>query len=268
MDVKLVNPIGPIGDFCGTVPATLALAAKAQAAGDHLTLFYQPCVNGLARLLPKRFDIELVPHHDTNGLARGSADGKIVADYIFDLGKAFHWCSAREVYQTRYYFLEAGLTVPDDTPRPEFELDESAKVDIDAEWGLAPFSRCLPPEQRWPQHLWQALVDVLPDRKFVLYGQEGVDDPSFVTGKNVVPFFAHTLEQALLSIRDLRHGLISVSTGPSHLAYAVKQHNLLLINQGAFCKNPEAHRIETFIPKIKVGEVRKAMRLRESRTTP
>lgn len=260
--VTLVNPIGPIGDFIGTVPATIAAAERANAEGKRLRLYHQPGITDLVRALPKRLNIEAIAHHDTDGLSRGHADGSIPADYAFDLMKAFSWCSQREVYQTRYYFGEVGLPIPQHDVRPEFELPPSRAIELD--WGLAPFARCLPDEQRWPRKLWQALVDVMPDRSFTLFGQAGVDDPNYVTGRNVVPCFGRSLSHVCEIIRDLRFGLVSVSTGPSHIAYAVGQHNVLLINQGRFCWNPDADAITELIPKIKVGTVRAAMRERET----
>ena len=188
-------------------------------------------------MIPKKYGIKFI---DDAGDGIG---GKV---YLIDLQAAFHFSTKKQCYMTQAYYHTVGRPIPFQVPRPELELNESKKVPAEGDVGLAPFARSIGPDQKWDQKRWQALVDAFPGRKFLLYGvsrkSDGSgDDPKFVVGSNVEPSFDHDLEQLCLSIRDLRYGLVSVSTGPSHVAFATSTPCVLLINQGLFAFNPDSY---------------------------
>ena len=240
----LDNDIELIGDYLGTIPATLALATR-----GHVTMRVHPKVAPLAALLPKRYGIAVVV----------SEERAKDATHRLDLFGTARWSNANGVYMTQGFFHNLGLPIPVVPPRATLELDESKKVPIAGDVGLAPFARSLNATERWPRERWQALVDAFPDVRFLLYGDTRVDDPQYVTGPNVTPFFGYSIEQAALSIRDLKRCLISVVTGLSHLAFAVGQTNVVLSEQAPWGKNPEAIKIERRVDTISVATVARVL---------
>jgi hypothetical protein len=249
--VTIENPVTPIGDALGTVPAMLAVAKNCQENGEHLRVRWTP--NPLAywayNLMPKKYDVEWIL----------SDDALENPTHQINLTTTAHYSSQHGLYMTQGFFKDVGLPIPSTPPRAELEVDESTKVGILGDVGLSPFSRCLPTHEKWPQQQWQRLVDAFPDVRFLLYGDERYDDPRYVTGPNVIPFFGYTVQQLVISIRDLPKCVISVSTGTSHIAHAVQQKNILLISQGPFAKNPDAIKIERHVEGIAFDLVRDAL---------
>ena len=229
------------GDFLGTIPATVAMAAR-----GSVTLHVHPNAAQYAALIPKSHGIEIV------------ADGKPVynATHRFDLHGTAVWSHNNKLYMSQAFFRSVGLPIPRRPPRAALELEDKNKVPIVADVGLAPFSRSLNKSEIWPRERWQQLVDEHQQLRFVVYGVGGLDDPDAIVGPNVTPFFGYTPEQTAMSIRDLKTCLISVVTGLSHVAFAVRQLNIVLTHQGSAWGNiPEGIRIPGPIDTLAVSTV-------------
>lgn len=245
-------PWGLIGDSVGALKIIAEAAEKALKRNEPFFVGCHREAWPIIQLLPKRLKIRNV-----DDMGEGSC-GKV---YALDLTEAFAYSNKKPCYMSQAYYATIGWPVPFTPDLPELELDpyvigDGAHGDI----GLAPFARSLPDHQKWPRERWQALVDAYPDRTFVLYGAtERGDDPEFVTGLNVNTFFDNPLAEVARSIRDLKQCLVSVSTGPSHIAYAVHTPTVLLIDQGPFAKAPHALAIEKHVTEITVEEVATAL---------
>lgn len=254
----IIIPFGLIGDTFGTLPLIKEIALEAQAKREECFVGCHREAWPIIQLLPKKYQVRNI---DDAGEGIG---GKA---YVVDLQAAFHFTEKKQVYMTQAYYHTVGRPIPYLPERPELELDESlvechASV---ADFGLAPFARSLPPNQRWPKERWQDFVEAFPNRQFLLYGSSHRgDDINLVSGPNVKPYFDHSIEELCLSIRGLRNGLISVSTGPSHIAYAVGTRNYLMINQGAFAKNPDAVSIEDPVSTLSSQRVIDVIRATEA----
>jgi ADP-heptose:LPS heptosyltransferase len=233
MIVKNDNSL--IGDFIGTIPAMIELSKQELQLGVI-------CADSVAELL------EMIPKK--YGIKRVFADSW---DREFNLHGAFALADGEKklhMIQANYHFV--GLPVPENIPRPELEVNGHPTPSYD--YCLSPFTRSLPENQKWQRHKWQELIDRMPGKEFVLLGGPG-DDPSFIAGNNLTIHFNRPIELASRYMKYCRHGLISVVTGTSHLAYALNVKNYLFFNQGLWGKNPEAVLMEKYIPDITVDEV-------------
>lgn len=241
-DTIVINAVAllRIGDFLGTMPATCARAEL-----GPVELYVHPSARACASMIPKRYGVEII-----------ACDEDVYADYTYELTAASRVSTAfRPLYMTQSFFRQVRLPMPAIAPRPELELDESRRVSLEGDVGLAPFARSLAPDEFWPKDRWQQLVDRFPAVRFVLYGVEGVDDAQYVIGPNVTPFFGYSVEQAVLSIRDLRTCLVSVVTGLSHVAFAVNQPNIVFSGQGPWGNQPDGIRIAGPVNTLPVNTV-------------
>jgi hypothetical protein len=231
----LVIPFGLIGDTIGTIPAIDYLARERKKKDD--TLFVSVHYDGRPVLeMAESYQREEWRFADWKG--DGIPHGEIKQINLPKVANSF----GTRMYMTQAYFGGLNLPIPETPPRPKL-LIRGADIVMDGHYGLAPFARSLGPGEKWDRFKWQRLVDSMPDKQFVLYGSHR-DDPEFVTGPNVTPYFDRPLERVCHSMKYLTHGLISVSTGLSHLAYALGVKNYLLIRQGPFACNPSAIRME------------------------
>lgn len=248
----ILVPFGLIGDTVGTLKIIAEAAEKSLKKSEPFFVGCHREAWPIIQMLPKRLMIR-----NFDDAAEGSC-GKV---YALDLNDAFHFSNRKPCYMSQAYYNAVGWPIPFSPELPDLELDEYVIGDgAHGDIGLAPFARSLPDHQKWPRERWQELVDSYPGFQFVLYGaKERGDDPQFVTGPNVKAFFDHPLKELARSIRDLRRALVSVSTGPSHIAFAVHTPTVLLIDQGPFAKAPHAHAIEKHVTEITVEEVRAAI---------
>lgn len=241
----IVVPFGLIGDTVGLVPAIDAYARKEKKDGN---------------------DTYVSVHYDGRPvLELSAAYQRGEWKFADDKGDGLPHAIVRQInlpkvansighkrYLTACYFDALGMPVPEDDPRPELAVDADDPRYVwvrgkawRADYGLAPFARSLPPQEKWSRLRWQSLVDAMPDKKFLLMGSEQRGDaPDFVTGANVEHAFDWPLASVCQLLVGLKDGLISVSTGLSHLAYAMNVRNYLLARQGPFCINPEAKKLD------------------------
>jgi len=252
----LINAIGLIGDHVMTMPAVVEYLKCARERGEPVDYWPHQDAEGVWAMTPPEYGITEM----REPVDRSVYDRVIELDLHGTAGRS----SEAGWYGTQGFFGDLGMPVPSVAPRPQlaFHLDGTGARHRIFDYGLAPFARSLRDHERWPRERWQALVDAMPAATFALYGAGGIDDPQYVTGPNVTPVVGDPLRDVTDSIARLRCGLISVSTGLAHLAFAAGTPLFLLSNQGTFSSPPTAIRIAggTVQPdKIPLDTVRTAL---------
>ncbi|MEO8108806.1 MAG: hypothetical protein ABI594_02185 [Ginsengibacter sp.] len=239
----LICSDGLIGDFLGVVPVMIELAKQ-----DELHLKIHPEAELIFQLIPKKYNIKLQEKED-------AFYNKIVE---LNISNAFTIANENNYYMSQAHFAYLGLPVPAIPIKAELEF-EAADVPV-YDFILAPFSRSLPPTERWPKEQWQRLVNLLHSNSFCIIGHER-DERNFVTGKNVTQMYNENLVKVMTILKNARRGLISVVSGPSHIAFHLGVKNYLLTNQNmTWGNNPEAVRIEDHIPELKAEKVMQVLK--------
>lgn len=226
-----------IGDFIGTIPAM-----QEMAKGGPVEVI---CKDGVAELL----EMAGLSRH-SSWMFSDSFDG--IGDRTFDLHGAFALAAKESLHMTQANFKAMGLPIPKDVLRPFLQVGPDPRMSVAYDYILSPFSRSLPENERWPKERWAELVKAMPDKKFAMVGGPN-DDPDYIPGTSVI--FGHSFEYLSMLLLNVRHGLISVVTGTSHLAHALGARNFLFCNQGAWGKNPDALIFPGTIPSITVSQV-------------
>jgi len=229
------NPNNLIGDFLGTIPAMIEFNKQTPCE-----FIIADSVASLFDMIPAAYKMKRVPF-------------QLPYDKAIDLHGSFAYADKHQLHMIQAFFNDLGLPVPADIPRPQLFVPSMPVPEYD--YILAPFSRSLPPEQKWPRERWQNLVDRMPNKTFCLFGASKFDDAEFVTGTNVNFCFDKPFEEVANVMKACRHGVISVVTGISHLCYALNVKNYLFFNQGMWGKNPEAVCMTKNIHDIGVDEV-------------
>ncbi|MBO9205509.1 MULTISPECIES: glycosyltransferase family 9 protein [Niastella] len=233
----LIYRDGLIGDFLGVIPIMIELARQ-----DTLQVCIHPEAELIFQLIPQKYNIKLQE--------MGSGFDRVLE---LDINKAFELSHRHNYHMTQSYYACLGLPVPEKPPvaELEYELMETPGYD----YILAPFSRSLPPQERWPREQWQRLTDLMPDKSFCIIGHER-DERDFVTGSNISQMYNEPLVRVINTLRNSGKGLISVVSGPSHLAFHLGVKNYLLTNQTmTWGNNPEAIQISDHIPDLKAERV-------------
>lgn len=249
--MKLHNDIGLIGDFLGTIPVMIELAKREKEKKDQLTVVIHSEVTEIFQMIPRKYDIQrtYTPYN---------------FDASLDLNKAFDIASKNNYHMTQAHFAIMGLPVPEKPIVPDLELVTSVFGIPQFDYVLAPFSRSLPEEQKWQQYKWQDLIDELSDKHFGIIGGP-FNDRDFIdqNSKNLETVFSKGWNYIGCLLR-MSGALISVVSGPSHMAYAVNAKNILLTNQtGAWGNNPDAIKITKNIHDITVDDVIKILKENE-----
>lgn len=222
-----------IGDFIGTIPAMIEMAK-----GSPVEVICPDATAELLAMIPQKY-----------GIRRA---GAVDPDKAFDLHGAFALADgAKKLHMIQANFHFMGLPIPEDIPVPELQITPEDVPEFD--YILSPFSRSLPEGEKWQQDKWQALVNAIPGKRFALLGSSRHDDANYLTG--VTPIFDQSMNYVANVLQRARDGLISVVTGTSHLAYALRVKNYLFFNQGLWGKNPDAILLDRPIRDISVQEV-------------
>lgn len=229
----LNTDIGLLGDAIGTIPSIIALSKYC----DDMTLLLSGNAHFAKQIydmIPRSYgiDIKLKEQFIMAGMHKSLS---------FDLGQAFQIAVARDLHMTQAHFDFFNLKTPPMAIKPELEfvfVDEMPVYD----YVLAPFSRSLPEDQKWPQDNWNKLVDRMPDKKFVVFGNDSYDKRDFIFEKsNVVHMYSRPLNEVMSVMKKSRHGLLSVVTGISHFAYPLDVKSFLFNNQNMrWGTNPNA----------------------------
>ncbi|MEO6327907.1 MAG: hypothetical protein ABIO55_03205 [Ginsengibacter sp.] len=234
----LICSDGLIGDFLGVVPVMIELAKHDEL---HLKIHHE--AEPIFKLIPKKYNIKL----QEKGL---SSYARVIE---LDISKAFTISHENNYHMSQSHFAFLGLPVPENAVKAELEFKA---IDVPVyDFILAPFSRSLPPQERWSQEQWQRLTNLLPDYSFCLIGHKR-DEKNFIKGENVTQMYNESLVKVISIMKNARRGLISVVSGPSHLAFHVGVKNCLLTNQNmTWGNNPDAVKISDYIPELKAERV-------------
>ncbi|MEX6688153.1 hypothetical protein QTN47_11640 [Danxiaibacter flavus] len=222
---------GLIGDFLGFVPVITELAKQ-----DELHLVIHPESAAIFSLIPKKLNISQQQPVHYNRILKLDA---------YEACKISH---IHNYYMSQAHFAYLGMPVPSIPPKAELEYEA---VDVALfDYILAPFSRSLPSEQHWPKEQWQKLVDQMPQYSFCIIGHER-DDHHFIAGNNVTGMFNKPIVQIINVLKRARRGLISIVSGPSHLAFHLGVKNYLLTNQQmTWGNNPDAIQVRDYLPAL------------------
>jgi len=233
---------GLIGDFTGIIPVMIELAKQ-----DELHVSIHPDAEIIFQLIPKKYNIQ----PQTPSI-------KYERILELDILKTYEISKQHNCYMSQAHFAYFDLHVPKPAPRAEleFELTEEPVYD----YIIAPFSRSLPPEQLWKQTNWQKLVDMMPESSFCIIGHAR-DERNFITGPNITEMYNESLLKVMGTFKKLRKGVISIVSGPSHIAFHLGVKNYLLTNQPeAWGNNPDAIKICDYIPELKANKVAEVLR--------
>lgn len=240
----LENTEGLIGDFLGTIPVMQALAKK-----TPLLVKYHPEAAQVIGLIPKSYGIVWIKELPA-----------IESDRWFkrlNIQQAFQLAWDQGLYMSQTYFPQVGLPIPYPEPAADLTFPDM-EVPL-ADYVLAPFSRSLPDNEKWPQQEWNNLVKLLPDKKFVVIGSSA-NDPNFITGPNVQNMYGSPLAEVCNLMLKSKGGLISVVSGPSHLAFHIGAKNILLTNQqSAWGNNPRAVQVRDTLSTLKAEKLVKIL---------
>lgn len=247
----LKTSIGLLGDAIGTIPVIIALSKTHD--GKTYLLLNTDAVNAreIYNFIPKKYDIEI---HNQIGFIYDPYNEGIMPKE-FNLSRAFDIAVAKNLHMIQAHFSYFGLGVPSEIVKPELEFPDLDVPQYD--YILAPFSRSLPDVQKWPQDNWNKLVDMMPDKTFVVFGNEKYDKLDYVFSKpNVTHMYSKPLNEVMNVIKRVRYGVLSVVTGISHFCYPLDVPNVLFINQNmAWGKNPKAIYLEKPIHSYTAQEV-------------
>jgi len=242
---------GLLGDAIGVIPAVIELSKKEKVYIPLNPKWATHCAKQIYDMIPSKYNVIFID------------DECDVEDKIlhFDLSKSFGFCINNNLHMIQGAFHILGLPVPKDIPKPEIEFVFKEDVLV-YDYVLAPFSRSLPPEQKWQQDNWNKLVDRMFDKTFVVFGDDRYDKRDFVFEKpNVTHMYSHPLNEAISVMRKSRHGVLSVVTGISHFAYPLGIKNFLFNNQNMkWGTNPEAIILGKNIHNYTPEEVEKIIR--------
>lgn len=240
------NNIGLIGDTLGMFPFLIDLAKKHQG----IILILEGSAFGLKNLfelIPKKYNIKIV---DENFQL---PENEQVIN--LNLVRAFNFSVKNKIHMTQSYYEQACLPTPPTPLKPELDIPFVSVPQYD--YALAPFSRSLPEYQKWQQDKWNKLVDSMPDKKFVVFGDDRHDPKDFIFIKdNVEHMYGKSLIEVMNVMKKCRNGVISVITGISHIAYAIDVKCYLFNNQPmAWGNNFDAIQMKKRIPDITPEEV-------------
>lgn len=241
------NPEGLIGDFLGTIPVMVRLAASGGA-----TVYIHPAAEAIFDMIPASCNLQKV-------VSDPAKANELQCDYKIDLQAAFKYGSEHNLYMTQAHYGALGLDVPQVIAQAPLNINSTYPFTFD--YIIAPFSRCLPDQQKWSRSEWQRLVDMMPDKSFCVIGStaDGANQP-YLTGSNVSEIYGEPIEDVFMLLQKARKGLISVVSGPSHIAFHHGVKNYLITNQSmAWGNNPGAIKITDNIPDLKAETVKKVL---------
>jgi hypothetical protein len=243
MPTLIVNHEGLIGDFLGTIPAMQEIAKR----DKQVYVIHNDSVTGLFQLIRPEYNLK-----------RHVGSPIISSDKVIHLTctEGFKHADSRGLYMSDAYLSLYGFKVDKSKPAKADLYIERKESVPGVDFVLAPFSRCLPDEQKWDREKWQALVDAFPDNTFAVCGTTRHDMYNFVTGTNVINFYDNPFNDVADLLMKSRYGLISVVTGIPHLAFHLSVPNFLITNQGdGWGNNPDAHKIRNDIKTLTTEEV-------------
>lgn len=245
----VINEIGLIGDFLGTLSIIIELAKRNP---NNLSVYFNSSMHGIIDMIPKKYNINILFEEPQT------------YDFKLDIHEAFKYSGIHITHMTQSYFHQCGLETPPNPVKPELEFPDFLEIETNnIDYILAPFSRSLPDNQRWSKENWNQLVNQMFDKNFLLLGNSKHDDINFIDAPNVKIMFDKPLNQVAYVLKNSKAKLLSVVTGISHMSYALDVPTVLFWNQGQIGNwgdNPDAYHLTKYIPDITVQEVISALK--------
>lgn len=227
------NPIGLIGDVLGTFPVLQQLNKD----HDSFSVIVHEDAKWLYDLVPE-INICTCPKWDKE----------------LNLSGAFTMSHQQGCYMVQSHYPFMGYPIPASPIKAKLTVQE---VDVPVyDYILAPFGRSAPESQKLELSKWLELMNLMPDKSFLVIGNSKHDQEFEVPDNGYFGFdlSAHQLCNVLLKARS---GCISIVTGISHLCYHLSVKNYLLTNQTGMTwgENPEAVCLRDHIPTLKAQTV-------------
>ena len=255
----LINDIGLMGDAIGSIPLMVELSQS------EYPLFVASKNVQIYDMIPSHWGIKTIfkmPLIDT------SLEGVRKTNLLeaFKFGDKLH--------MTQAHFAQFGLPVPEKPIAPELDLGpepDDSRDECPCDFLIAPFSRSLPVEELWPLQNYHELAFRLGKTFTALgsykYPHKNVSmlDITYRGDYRVNDFYDRPLKTVGHAMKKAHYGLISVVTGPSHLAHALKVPNIQFTIQGPWGENPDAKHIRpesNDIRNVTVDEVEAIVRQR------
>lgn len=231
--MRVLNKISLVGDALGTFPLLQQL--NATYGGIEVMIWHE--IQPLYSLIPEIKTTSVIgPKHDVE----------------LDLHAAFR----TGLYMTQAYAQQVGLATPAYAPKAKLNVINNISARFD--YLLAPFSRSLPPEQKWGMENWLELCRLMPDKKFGMFGSKVHDQMPADVPHNLTLIFGQDWNTVCSLMQNVREGVISVVTGLSHLAFHLDVKNYVLTNQGGpgtWGVHPDAISIQNKIPTLTTEEL-------------
>jgi hypothetical protein len=270
---------GLIGDFLGMIPTFQVIFNKHKDAtiwlGVHpeaipychlIPEINQPLLNQFIRVISSDYIDNIIAKNSEGA----DIPGQLPVIYKLNSSDAFRRAAKYNLYMSKA-FLEISGLIPEDYGHIEFPKANLIYPDpIDGHPGydfiISPFARSLPLEQKWSEEKWKQLIDLMPNFSFLILGNS-THDKMFIEGNDRVTYM---FDQPLPIVARMmkyhcRHGLISLVTGTSHLAFHLGVTNYILNNQSmAWGTNPDGTNIRfPDIPNLTPANVCKSIELNE-----
>jgi len=239
----VIDNIGLIGDFLGSIPVIIELAKRNP---NNLSVYFNQSMHDIVEMIPKKYNINILSEEPSS------------YDYKLDISAAFQYAAIHKLHMTQTYFHQCKLETPPGPVKPELEVMEFDIYTSNIDYILAPFSRSLPNNQRWPKENWTHLTNAMPDKNFLLLGNSNHDDINFIQTPNTKTMFDRPLNEVAYIMKNSKAKLLSVVTGISHLSYALDVPTILFWNQGEIKNwgdNPDAKHLTKYIPDITIQEI-------------
>lgn len=243
---------GLIGDFLGSIPAVQELARRTDVR--------------ISNVIPA----ELYPFFNASGLEPLKAFEDVLGWREVNLNCTLAWEVAieRNLHMTQAYFHLLGLPVPETPVKAQltFPTKAGAIGYKSFDYIIAPFSRSLPGTQRVNTEVWKELIESLKKDVLIIGHTRDLDAALDILGGYVshdqygAAYINSAKGSALLGgeftdvielMKIAKGGLISVVSGPSHVAFHVGIKNYLITNQRELWgNNPDAVQIRESIPEL------------------
>ncbi|HRQ17714.1 MAG TPA: hypothetical protein PL085_11600 [Agriterribacter sp.] len=230
---------GLIGDFLGCVPAIQALAKR-----ESVCVTYHPEVKELFEM---------------TGLTPYDPAYHITKEITINCTDAWNIAIPKGLHMTQAYFPLLGLDIPGKPVRAE--LVSVASLPKKYDYVIAPFSRSLPDNQKWRIKSWVELARSMPANNFLMIGHSrDYSHPSARIIPNLYTLMGADFCDLIAVMEEAKKGLISIVSGPSHLAFHLGVKNYLITNQrDAWGVNPDSVQIRDFIPDLKAETIKKVL---------
>lgn len=254
-----INDIELMGDAIGSIPLMVELSQS------EYPLFVASRNTQIYDMIPSRWGIKTIFDMHLIDMFLGSVR-KTNLPEAFKFGNTLH--------MTQAHFAQFGLPVPEKPIAPELDLGpepDDFREQCPCDFLIAPFSRSLPVEELWPLPNYHELAFRLGKSFTALgsykYPHENISmfNVKYQGNSWINDFYDHPLKTVGHVMKKARYGLISVVTGPSHLAHALQVPNIQFTVQGPWGENPDATHIRpktNDIRDVTVDEVEAIVRQR------